>query len=247
MARFRPARVLLAGALVAACGLSLAANAFLLARARHFERMFYLARLDPLGLGAFDGAPPGGGGAQGRRVVFFGDSRAADWHAPPLTGAEILNRGIPGHTSAQALLRFDAHVAPLKPDVVVVQVGANDLASLALLRQDRERIVAATRQNIAAIVAKARAGGAEVVLTTIFPLAASPWPERAVQGAIAEVNGALRAMAAPGVLVLDADAVLAGPDGYVLPAYAEDDLHLAPAGYAALNAALAPLLGGEGP
>jgi lysophospholipase L1-like esterase len=42
--------------------------------------------------------------------------------------------------------------------------------------------------------------------------------------------------------VFDTAMVLAGADGYVRPAFADDELHLSPAGYATLNEALAPLL-----
>jgi hypothetical protein len=48
-----------------------------------------------------------------------------------------------------------------------------------------------------------------------------------VQEAIAAANQRLRTLAAPGVQVFDSAAVLAGADGYVRPAYAEDELHSA--------------------
>lgn len=239
------ARLILTGALAVTCGLSLLANVALLARGRHFERMFYLTRLDPLGLGAFGAAPDAPG--EPRRVVFFGDSRAAAWPAPPLPGAQFVNRGVDGHSSAQALLRFDAHVAPLRPDVVVVQVGVNDLVALPLLREGRAEVVAGAGANIAAIVARARGLGAEVILTTVFPVGGGLWPDRSVQEAIGALNAALVALEQPGVRVLDSAAVLAGGDGRVRPDYAEDELHLSPAGYAALNAALLPLLGAAAP
>jgi len=61
-------------------------------------------------------------------VVFFGDSRAYDWPAPSgLEGLEFVNRGIGNQTTAQVLGRFEAHIAPLHPQVVVLQVGINDL------------------------------------------------------------------------------------------------------------------------
>jgi lysophospholipase L1-like esterase len=95
------------------------------------------------------------------------------------------------------------------------------------------------------VVAGAQALDARVVLTTIFPLARGPLPDRAVQEAIAAANQSLLALAAAGVQVFDSAAVLAGADGYVCSVYAEDELHLSPAGYAALNTALAPLLAAE--
>ncbi|NTU78337.1 MAG: SGNH/GDSL hydrolase family protein [Chloroflexales bacterium] len=179
-----------------------------------------------------------------RRVVFFGDSRADWWRPlPQLPGVQCLSRGLPGASSAYVLQRFHALVAPLRPDIVVVQAGVNDLVELTLGHRERMQVVAATRRSIEAVVARARDLGAGVILTTIFPLARGPLPDTVVQRAIAELNRDLLGLAAADVQVLDSVAVLAGPDGYVRDAYADDELHLGAAGYAALNAALAPLLG----
>jgi lysophospholipase L1-like esterase len=181
------------------------------------------------------GSPP-------RRVVFFGDSRADWWQVPALPGLRCVAAGVPGASAAYLARRLAPMVEPLRPDVVVVQMGVNDLTGLTPRSPGRDQVVAATREAIVAVVAGARALGAQVVLTTIFPLARGPFPDAAVQAAIGALNRDLLALAAPDLRVLDSAAVLAGADGYVRPAYAEDELHLSPAGYAALNAALAPLL-----
>lgn len=181
-----------------------------------------------------------------RRIVFFGDSRAEWWRLPELPGCHCVNAGVPGATATYLAQRFQAMVAPLRPDIVVVQMGVNDLVELTGRAPDRERRVSAVRAAIASVVADARALGARVILTTIFPLARGPYAGRAVQEAITTVNQGLPSLAAPDVQLLDSAAVLCGPDGYVRDAYAEDEAHLNAAGYAALNAALAPLVrGGE--
>lgn len=169
-----------------------------------------------------------------RRVVFYGDSRADWWVAPQIDGLVCLCRGFPGASAAYVLRRLPGALAPLRPDVVVVQAGVNDLVSLGK--------PGPVLQAIAAIVDGARGLGAQVVLTTIFPLARGPLPDAAVQAAIAELNDQLRGLAAPGVALLDSAAALADPDGYVRDAYAADELHLSAAGYMALNAALLPLV-----
>jgi lysophospholipase L1-like esterase len=179
-------------------------------------------------------------------VVFFGDSRADWWQVPVLPGLLCVAVGVPGASAAYLARRFPAMVAPLRPDIVVVQMGVNDLTGLMARSSDRDQALATTCAAITAVVAGAQALDARVVLTTIFPLARGPLPDRAVQEAIAAANQSLRALAAPGVPVFDSAAVLAGADGYVRPVYAEDELHLSPAGYAALNTALAPLLAAEG-
>ncbi len=78
-------------------------------------------------------------------------------------------------------------------------------------------------------------------------LACGIFPDAAVQAAISAVNACLRSLATREVIIFDSAAVLAGADGYVRPAYVADELHLSAAGYAALNAALAPLLTQEEP
>jgi lysophospholipase L1-like esterase len=180
-----------------------------------------------------------------RRVIFFGDSRADWWTVPVLPGLQCLNAGVPGASATYLARRFQAMAVPLRPDVVVVQMGVNDLVELTRRSPDRERLVMAVRAAIASVVTDARALRAQVILTTIFPLARGPYAGRAVQEAIMAINQGLASLVAPEVQLLDTAAVLCGPDGYVRDSYADDEVHLSAAGYAALNAALTPLLPGD--
>src|SRR5215831_18314594 len=71
--------------------------------------------------------------ADADRVVFFGDQITEAWGRSAgrfFPGKPYLNRGIAGQTTAQMLVRFRQDVIALKPKVVVVQAGTNDLASL---------------------------------------------------------------------------------------------------------------------
>ncbi len=202
-------------------------------------RAFEWMRLDPLGLHAFPGTDPAPAPDDARpRLVLFGDSRAAQWPAATLAHqAQVINRGIGGQTTAQILGRFDRHVVPLQPDILVIQAGVNDLKTLPWFPEERDTIVARCRTNLETLVAEARAAGIpHIIITTIFPrgapAAGRQWvagPE--VDAAIAEVNDALRALAGNGVAVLDAARLLAGPDGRVRPEYRRDLLHLNPTGY----------------
>src|SRR6266700_5717667 len=70
------------------------------------------------------------------RVVFLGDDITEHWGTIPWSqgsasffpGQPYFNRGIAGQTTAQMLVRFRQDVILLKPKVVVIQAGANDLA-----------------------------------------------------------------------------------------------------------------------
>ncbi len=108
--------------------------------------------------------------ADGPLVVFLGDSLTAglgvdeDQAFPAVVGrrlreagtpVRIVNAGVSGDTTAGGLRRLD-WVLSRRPDVLVVGLGAND----ALRGQPVEGI----RANLDAIVKRARASGAEVLL-----------------------------------------------------------------------------------
>ena len=67
------------------------------------------------------------------RVVFLGDEITENWgsgHAQFFPGKPYFNRGIARQTVAQMLVRFRQDVIDLKPKVVVIEAGTNDLASV---------------------------------------------------------------------------------------------------------------------
>jgi hypothetical protein len=66
-----------------------------------------------------------------RRVVFIGDSITELWAPlfPALfPGKPYVGRGISGQTTPQILVRFRQDVVALKPKVVVILAGTNDIA-----------------------------------------------------------------------------------------------------------------------
>lgn len=206
-------------------------------------------QLDPHGLlSPFPPAQPARNApAHAPVVLFYGDSRAQQWPAPKLPGCRFENRGIGGQTSAQVLGRFDEHVVPLSPSVVVLQVGINDLKSIAVLRERREQIENTLVHHVRELVERTRAQGSKVILTTLFPLGRVPpwlWPIWSDEVSLANdrVNEELRRLAKnAGVVLLDAFALLA--DGKQLrPEYGFDTLHLSERGYVALNIELSKRL-----
>jgi lysophospholipase L1-like esterase len=245
--KLRRCSLLIAGLFSVLLLASLFLNYYLFRQGRHYYLQLNETRLDPLGLSYYHTDPdvqdPGR-----VRVVFFGDSRAASWPAPPgLVQFEFINRGIGSQTSEQVVLRFEHHVAPLRPQILVVQVGINDLKIIPLFPGRREAIVARCQENVRQIVRRATDLGATVILTTIFPLAEVPLERRLfwsdeVALAIDELNAYVHALAAENVVVLDAFAILADDKGLVRTAYSRDFLHLNAAGYDALNVVLARVL-----
>lgn len=206
------------------------------------------SRLDPLQLAVYPDAPAKVPGKQ--RVVFFGDSRALSWPDPALEGFEFVNRGIGQQTSAQISLRFDQHVQPLHAEVLILQLCVNDLKTIPLFPERRDAIVMQCKQNLQAIIAKARAAGSRVLLTTVFPLGnvpleRSPFWSGEVAVAIREVNQFITAQQADGVDVLDTFSLLQGEPDLIRPEYSRDLLHLNATAYQVLNKALVGVLSGR--
>lgn len=102
------------------------------------------------------------------RVVFLGDEITENWgrgNAPFFPGKPYLNRGLKGQTTPQMLVRFRQDVIALKPKVVVIQAGLNDIASF------YEPITQAmTAENITSIVELAKANNIRVVLASLTPI-----------------------------------------------------------------------------
>jgi lysophospholipase L1-like esterase len=239
------------GARIAAVGLflallaSAALNGVLYVQGRDYYLQLNATRLDPLGSSAFpvsDEPPPS------PVVVVVGDSRAAEWPPPErLDDATVINRGIGSQTSTQVAGRFEQHVAPLTPTVVLIQVGINDLKTIPLFPELKETIVENCKANIDALVGMSLETGARVVVTTVIPLGKLPiqrrpfWSDDVAQ-AIAEVNAHIGGLAGGRVTVFDTGPVLTNSRGIVKSEYSRDFLHLNQHGYAALNRALAGVL-----
>lgn len=103
------------------------------------------------------------------RVVFFGDSITDGWSNPAsggfFPGRPYVNRGIGGQTTAQMLVRFRADVLELKPKVVVILAGTNDVAG-----NSGRTTTQAIEANFEDMAELARAHGIRVVLASLLPV-----------------------------------------------------------------------------
>lgn len=108
-------------------------------------------------------APPSKGE---NRVVFMGDSITDGWKLNEyFPGKPYINRGISGQTTSQMLLRFRPDVIALKPKVVVILAGTNDLSA-----NTGPMTLEAIEGNIASMTELARANGINVVLSSVMPV-----------------------------------------------------------------------------
>ena len=101
-----------------------------------------------------------------QRVVFMGDSITDMWQLPQyFPGKPYANRGISGQTTSQMLVRFRQDVVDLKPRVVVILAGTNDIAGNTgpITLEEIER-------NFASMADLAHTNGIKVVLSSILPV-----------------------------------------------------------------------------
>jgi len=242
----RPAAVLIVLLTIMAIA-SFIINYHLFNLSRLYYGLFNRTRLDPLGLDAFPADQFQKQDIDLTRVVLFGDSRAAEWPLPEIPGFEFINRGLNSHTSNQLLLRYDAHIRSLNPDVLVVQVCINDLYAIPLFDDSGEVVVATCKNNIEQIVHNATEEGVVVVLTTIFPVGQVPiesklfWSDEILL-AVEEVNSFIRSLDGEEVQVFDAYSILATGNGRLAQEFSRDELHLNSAGYEALNREFIPFI-----
>lgn len=107
------------------------------------------------------------------RVVFMGNSITEGWgNMDPsfFGGKPYINRGISGQTTPQMLLRFRADVINLKPKVVVILAGTNDIAG-----NTGPSTLEMIEDNIFSMAELAKSNGIKVVICSVLPVYDYPW------------------------------------------------------------------------
>lgn len=107
------------------------------------------------------------------RVVFMGNSITEGWPQfdPSMFQDEaFICRGISGQTTPQLLVRFRPDVIDLRPAVVVILAGTNDIAG-----NTGPMTLEMIFGNIVSMVELARANNIEVVLASVLPAFQYPW------------------------------------------------------------------------
>jgi lysophospholipase L1-like esterase len=169
-----------------------------------------------------------------KRVVFMGDSITEGWGRQPFIkdNPGYVGRGISGQTSPQMLVRFRSDVLALKPAVVHIMAGTNDIAQNTGHETPEE-----IEGYIEDMVELALRNNVKVVLAAIPP-SKEFWWHRGLEPApqIRAFNTWLREYAAGrGLVYVDYWSVLATADGAMKPEYSADGVHPNPAGYEAMR------------
>ena len=108
-----------------------------------------------------------------KRVVFMGNSITEGWvkfFPTMFAGKPYVARGIGGQTTPQMLVRFHADVVALKPAVVVILGGTNDIAG-----NTGPSSLAMIEDNLMGMTEIAQANGIRVVLSSVLPVFDYPW------------------------------------------------------------------------
>jgi lysophospholipase L1-like esterase len=111
--------------------------------------------------------------ANEKRVVFMGNSITEGWIKKDpdfFSGKPYVNRGISGQTTPQMLLRFQADVIALKPKVVVILAGINDIAG-----NTGPSTLEMIEDNISSMSVLAKSAGIKVILSSVLPAYDFPW------------------------------------------------------------------------
>jgi lysophospholipase L1-like esterase len=176
------------------------------------------------------------------RVVFMGDSITDAWPQPRygtfFAGKPYVGRGISGQTTPQMLIRFRPDVVDLKPKVVVILAGTNDIAGNTGPMTDEE-----IQGNLASMAEIGKANGIKVVFSSILPVSAYhtapngvPQTQARPMARIRAINDWMKTYAAAGKhAYLDYFSAMIDATGHLRTELSGDDLHPNAAGYAIMG------------
>jgi lysophospholipase L1-like esterase len=178
-------------------------------------------------------APPATGE---NRVVFMGDSITAGWHFEGANGSfhgkPYINRGIGGQTTPQMLVRFRQDVIALKPKVVVILAGINDIAG-----NTGPETLKQIEDNLASMADLAAANHIRVVLCSVLPAYDFPWmPGQTPAPKVVALNAWIKTHAAQkGYVYVDYHTAMKDERDGLPATLSKDGVHPLPAGYAVMT------------
>jgi lysophospholipase L1-like esterase len=182
--------------------------------------------------------------ASGAKVdaVFLGDSITEGWARtdPDFFANGNIGRGISAQTTPQLLVRMHADVIALKPRVVHIMAGTNDIAGNTGPMRPED-----TKNNIMAMCEIARAHEIRIVLGSVPPASKYWWrPEAQPKAAALAMNEWIRGYAdGIGAVYADYAAALTDANGNVKHNLAKDEVHPTPEGYATMRPIAAAAIG----
>lgn len=169
-------------------------------------------------------------------VVFMGNSITEGWvksHSEFFSENNYVGRGISGQTSSQMLLRFQNDVVALKPKLVVINAGTNDIAENAGAYNPDF-----TFNNITAMADIARSNGIKVIIASVLPAASFPWRKEITDVAqkVDALNSKLKQYSYSHKLAFtDYNTAMRNEKGGMREGLSSDGIHPNSAGYAIME------------
>lgn len=165
------------------------------------------------------------------RVVFMGNSITDGWirsNPEYFEGRPYVDRGISGQTTPQMLVRFKADVIDLKPKVVVILAGINDIAG-----NTGPSTLEMIEDNLSGMATLAKANGIKVVMSSILPAFDFPWkPGMEPAEKVVKVNAWIKDYAEKnGMIYLDYFTAFADERKGMPLKYSKDGIHPTKEGY----------------
>ncbi len=165
------------------------------------------------------------------RIVFIGNSITEGWslhHPEFFIGKPYINRGIGGQTTPQMLIRFRQDVIDLKPKVVIILAGTNDIAG-----NTGPMTLEMTRNNIISMSEIAQANGINVIISSVLPAYDYSWkPGLSPDKKIPKLNEMLKQYAEnKGFVYLNYFASMVDDRNGLINEYGSDGVHPNEMGY----------------
>jgi lysophospholipase L1-like esterase len=168
-----------------------------------------------------------------KRIVFMGDSITEGWpFLDFFAGKPYVNRGISGQTTPQMLIRFRPDVIALKPSVVVIMAGINDIAG-----NTGPSTLEMIADNIFSMAELAKANHIKVILCSVLPAFDFPWRQGLEPAEkVVALNKMIKKYAdANGILYLDYYSAMVNDQKGLKAEYSGDGVHPNKAGYEVMN------------
>lgn len=179
-----------------------------------------------------------------KRVVFMGNSITEGWvgtHPSFFERHGYIGRGISGQTSSHFVARFREDVINLKPKLVIINAGTNDIAE-----NDGTYNEDYTMGNIMTMVELAQAHKIKVILTSVLPASRFGWNLKVTDSTdkILRLNNRIRAYARARRLpyVDYYKEMVYGSEDSLNPAYSVDGVHPNVAGYEVMEQLIQPII-----
>ena len=179
---------------------------------------------------------------QASRVIFMGNSITEGWSLLDSAFFQTngyINRGISGQSTSQMLLRFRTDVINLKPRLVVILAGINDIAENA---GPYNQVY--TLGNIQSMIELAHANQIQVILCAILPANKFYWrPEIEPAQKVVVLNTALRSLAqSQQIPFVDFYTPMVDDALGLKKVFGEDGVHPSRAGYNVMKQLLQPVI-----